>query len=457
MDTTKKHHLTQRNKIYWLQYKITFKDENGKKQRVRIQESLKTKNLDEAIKRRDERINEYQLKDRNQFRENILHKVKSDTEKIAEIQAIEQKEDNKILLVNVWDKYSISLDRERPKDSTFKQYFFQWDNFHKHIKKTAPEKAYLDEIMKKDAEKFLQGLSNLTPNTYNKILRTLRGIFKILWIDRPQTENPFYTFKSRTDIPTSHRELTLTELKDVCGKAEGELRALLAIGAYTGLRLKDAALLQWQNISFGQERITVIPAKTSRKNKVVIIPLHYDLKAILLETYTTDKSGYVLPETSANYLKDPTRITNMIQAHFKACGIETQKIEKDKKAICIAGYHSLRHSLVSILANSGTAQALTMELVGHGSPQIHRIYTHGDQSALNKAVNSMPSLLLTASVKPVIEVKVDTEPEDYEKRVKLALELVKSAKMPKDTQSKLLQILEGEYQVQNKDNTGQFN
>ncbi|MFZ2655612.1 MAG: site-specific integrase [Victivallales bacterium] len=443
------HHLYQRPKkktgIYWLKYERTFTDETGNKQKVLIQESLKTKNLNEAIKRRDDRLREYQIKDRNQFREEILDKIKTDSEKIEKIQAIKKRETNKISLADVWDKYSVSLDRERPKESTFKQYRFQWDGFYKHIKDIAPNRLYLDDITKEDAEKYLQTLTNLTPNTYNKIIRTLRGVFKVLWIDRPQNENPFYTFKSRTDIPTSHRELTLTELKDVCGKAEGELRVLLAIGAYTGLRLKDAALLQWQNISFAQDRITVIPAKTSRKNKIAKIPLHYDLKAILLETYTTDKTGYVLPEISANYLKDPTRVTNMIQAHFKTCGIETQQKTEGKKAICVAGYHSLRHSLVSTLANSGTAQALTMELVGHGSPQIHRIYTHGDQGALNKAVNSMPSLLLTAGVKPVIDVKADSDPSDLENRVKEAIALIQSGDIPAELKSKLISILGGKY------------
>lgn len=455
MKTVKDHHLFMREKIYWLRFEKTYKDDNGTEQRVRIRESLKTKNQDEAIKRRDERINEYQARDRNKLRENILQKIRTDSEKIAVI----QKDKNKISLSDVWDRYTVSLERNRPKDSTFKQYFFQWDKFHTHIKETAPGKQYLDDITKADAEKFLQGLSKLTPNTYNKILRTLRGIFDVLWKDYPEKVNPFHTFKSRTDIPTSHRELTETELKNIFSKSDGELKVLFAIGYYCGLRLKDAALLDWQNISFRQSRITVIPAKTSSKNKILKIPLHPALKLILLELYTTDQTGYVLPETAANYLIDPTRITNMIQSHFITCGIKTQKTAEGKKAICIAGYHSFRHGYVSNLHDSGVSQAIAMELVGHGSPQIHRLYTHTGEADMTKAVNSIPQIpgtkkLIASGEIPAIDVKADDEPTDQGKRIAEALGFVKVASMPEDTRIKLLAILDGECQLQNKDNTG---
>jgi len=45
--------------------------------------------------------------------------------------------------------------------------------------------------------------------------------------------------------PNSRRELTIEELRRVCNAATGELRTLLAIGTYTGLRLGDAATLRW--------------------------------------------------------------------------------------------------------------------------------------------------------------------------------------------------------------------
>ena len=447
MKTVKDHHLFKRNEIYWLQFRKTYKDNAGKKQHLHIRESLETRNLDEAIRKRDERLSEYVHKDRNQLRENIVQKIRTDNEKIAVI----QKDKNKISLSDAWDRYTVSLERNRPKDSTFKQYFFQWDKFHTHIKDTSPDKQYLDDIGKADAETFLQSLAKLTPNTYNKILRTLRGIFDVLWKDYPEKVNPFHTFKSRTDIPTSHRELTETELKNIFSKSDGELKVLFAIGYYCGLRLKDASLLDWQNISFRQNRITVIPAKTSSKNKVLKIPLHPALKSILLEIYTTDRTGYVLPEIASNYLIDPTRITNIIQSHFVACGIKTQKTAEGKKAICVAGYHSFRHGYVSNLHNEGVSQAIAMELVGHGSPQIHRLYTHTGEADMAKAVNSIPQMpgtkkLIASGENPAIDVKAEQEPGEAENRLKQASGLIREAKV-KDISTafrkKLLTVLEG--------------
>jgi integrase len=420
-ETTNKHHLFTRNGIYWLRYRKTFKDDKGNIELVNLRESLETRNLEDAKKRRDDKLREYQLKDRNELRENLLKNIRHDEEKIAAI----QNSRNKTSIAEAWAKYDdyVSVHKNRPKTSTFRQYEIQWECFTRKLKEIAPKKQYLEDVTKEDAETYLQGISKkITPNTYNKTLRTLRGVFKTIWKDRPDIENPFHDFEIKSLETTSHRPLTETELKAVCSKATGELKILIAIGFFTALRLKDAALLKWENVSFRNGMITAIPAKTSRKNKIVNIPIHPVLKAVLLEIYTTDAKGYILPGMAADYLKDPTRITNMIQEHFKACGIDTQYKDGKKKAICIAGFHSLRHSQVSILASKGTAQAVSMALVGHGSPEIHRVYTSIEQDALRKAVNTLPDI--SGADNPAIEVKAEQMPGDLEKRIAEALELI---------------------------------
>jgi len=54
-------------------------------------------------------------------------------------------------------------------------------------------------------------------------------------------------------------------------------------------------------------------------------------------------------------------------------------------------FHSLRHTFVSLMANSGVSQELRKELAGHSS-DVHRIYTHHSPVALKGAIEAIPGL-----------------------------------------------------------------
>jgi len=51
------------------------------------------------------------------------------------------------------------------------------------------------------------------------------------------------------------RELTVEELRTVCQSATGELRALLGLGVYTGLRLGDCSTLRWCEVDLARNVI----------------------------------------------------------------------------------------------------------------------------------------------------------------------------------------------------------
>ena len=57
------------------------------------------------------------------------------------------------------------------------------------------------------------------------------------------------------------------------------------------------------------------------------------------------------------------------------------------------GYHSLRHSFVSRLANLEVLPDVRKQLAGHSSDEIHRRYVHLDLSLQAKAIGKLPSVL----------------------------------------------------------------
>jgi integrase len=64
------------------------------------------------------------------------------------------------------------------------------------------------------------------------------------------------------------------------------MRTLFAVGVYCGLRLGDAARLDWGCVDLVRRVVRVAPAKTARRanGMVVSIPLHPSLLAILSDT-----------------------------------------------------------------------------------------------------------------------------------------------------------------------------
>jgi len=57
------------------------------------------------------------------------------------------------------------------------------------------------------------------------------------------------------------------------------------------------------------------------------------------------------------------------------------------------GFHSLRHSFISRLANLEVSSDLRKELVGHSSDEVHERYTHLDLTLQRRAIGQLRSVL----------------------------------------------------------------
>jgi integrase len=55
--------------------------------------------------------------------------------------------------------------------------------------------------------------------------------------------------------------------------------------------------------------------------------------------------------------------------------------------------HSLRHTFISGLANTGTPIDLRKELAGHADEAVHKLYTHHDTERRRAAIQALPSYL----------------------------------------------------------------
>jgi len=240
-------------------------------------------------------------------------------------------------------------------------------------------------------------------------------VFRVLTKKARITGNPWEGIQRKELTTASRRELTVEELRDVCRSASGDLRPLLALGVYSGLRLRDCATLRKGEVDLVRGIIRRVPNKTARRNpNPVLIPIHPALRAEI-KPLMQGESDYLLPDIATDYVipAGKKRIIDRIQDHFV-----NQKVKiyrpgtgpgTDKRAVVEVGFHSLRHSFVSLCREANAPLAVVEAIVGHSNPAMSRHYTHVGELAASNAVALLPGIMTDAkpeSSKPAPEAIV---------------------------------------------------
>jgi integrase len=317
-------------------------------------------------------------------------------------------------IVEAWEAYLQNPDRPDSGEGTLRNYAGHWKRFTDWLKVEKPDVHSLREITPKMAQDYAATLNGgmVSPNTYNKHTTFLKMFFRVLQDAAGLTANPFEKIRRKNLKTNTRRELTLAELKEILEKAEGDLQTLLFLGTFTGLRLGDCCTLKWGETDLDRGLIRRVPNKTAKNNKPVLVGIPAALHAKLSETPKTKRKGYVLPRfaelyTYRNAKGRPSKqpfISNEIQKVFTDCNIQTHKegtgyktepdpenpgetieVYTGKRAVVEVGFHSLRHTYVSLHAEAGTPQAMIQANVGHSNPAMTAHYTHVNEAAARQA------------------------------------------------------------------------
>ena len=314
-------------------------------------------------------------------------------------EALEDAADPGLLVRDAFDAYERHPDRPDAGEATLDQYRCQWGRFEKWLAKEYPDLKHLRNVSPEIARAFMDKLTGekASPNTWNKYRGFLCMVFRVLAKPGRVAVNPFDGMKARKLQTVHRRALTVEELRAVCAKATGEMRVLLALGVYTGARLGDCCTMKWGAVDMGRGEIRYAPRKTSARTdgKSLTIPLHPVLAAILNETPASKRRGYVLPDYAAHYLeKGPANISQKVQAHFETCDLATagEARGKRKRAPVAVGFHSLRHTAVSMLRDAGASMAAAMAITGHTSAALLDVYTHAGADTVRAAVAALPAI-----------------------------------------------------------------
>ena len=281
--------------------------------------------------------------------------------------------------------------------STIHGYHTEWKRFASWAEKR--NLKFLHEVTEIDAQDYAADLwrSHVSTSTFNSHKRFLAGLFKKIKAKAGLVSNPWDAVESLEREQESRRNLSTSELQKVIGNASGSMRSMLLIGLFTALRLADVVNLRKDTVNLKENMIEVIPVKTKRKGKKVRIPIHPTIRPLLENMMRQVDGDYFFLKERELHANNSTNITVNIQKHFEACGIKTTEkptTSHRRRAIVRVGFHSLRHSFVSLMAAGGAPQHVIQQLVGHGSPAMTEHYTHLDDTQKATAMSALPASFL---------------------------------------------------------------
>lgn len=334
-----------------------------------------------------------------------------------------------------WQAYLDQSNRPDSGETTLRQYGFQYEAFAKwfiecHPKTDGDGKPVsweLRDVSQDDVDRYAGHLiKKVSPSTFNRHINLLALVWRVLEKSARLPSNPWRSIEHKRFAVHSRRELTIEELQRVCEAAQGEMRLLLALGIYCGLRLGDAACLDWSSVDLVKGIISLIPMKTARRSqKRITLPIHRTLYAMIAEIPAARRKGHVMPDIARRYGSFNGALARDVAKLFSSVDIKTGanaltksekeaealakekaeaegkmppkdktngKTAKERRASADCGFHSLRHTFVSLCADGGVPQSVVQSLVGHGSPAMTQHYTHIGIETAQNAVALLPDV-----------------------------------------------------------------
>jgi integrase len=203
-----------------------------------------------------------------------------------------------------------------------------------------------------------------------------------------------------TDDSHDRKPFTESEVQALIDSAPSEeWRGMILAAAFTGLRLGDVARLQWSSIDLQKKMIALIPAKTARKKREVMIPIHPDLLAYLEQvTITEDQPcAFVFPELAQLGIGSREGLSQTFVKIMSDAGVSRGKPSKEKaegagRITYERGFHSLRHTFTTWLRTAGVSEEDRMSLTGHSTRDSHAKYSHANEDNLRNAVGKLSGL-----------------------------------------------------------------
>ncbi|MCZ6674282.1 MAG: site-specific integrase [Verrucomicrobia bacterium] len=254
------------------------------------------------------------------------------------------------------------------------------------------------EVAKYIEEQIKQGKSY---NTADLHLNVLSSVFRAAVKEGLAIVNPADAVE-RFDRPAEERiPFTDEQVRQLLSAANDEWYGMVVLSYHIGIRIRDCANLVHQNIDFEAQSLTFIESKTASRKKTqspeTTVYLHEEAFQWLKNRPAGVGMAPLFPSFHGRSTGSAGGLSNAFKRLMGDAGIVVplgDKKEGKGRQFRKLGFHSLRHTFISRLANSDVSVDVRKAMAGHSSDEIHRRYTHLDLSTQAAAVNRLPGILV---------------------------------------------------------------
>ena len=261
----------------------------------------------------------------------------------------------------------------------------------------------LESVSTSDMERFKQALQarGIVGKTVLNYMKDIGAIYSMAMREGIVSFNPMKAVSApSTDDSQDRKPFTESEVQAMIDSAPSEeWRGMILAAAFTGLRLGDVARLKWSSIDLQNKKITLIPAKTARKKREVMIPIQPDLLVFFEGITITDDSpeAFVFPTLSGINVNNREGLSRKFVSIMESAGVSRGKPSKEKaegagRITFERGFHSLRHTFTTWLRTAGVSEEDRMALTGHSTRDSHARYSHANEDNLRDAIGKLSSL-----------------------------------------------------------------
>lgn len=240
-----------------------------------------------------------------------------------------------------------------------------------------------------------------------KLYNLLNGIFDMAFMDYSIQINPMQRVqrpkqpKDEKQVAESDKALTIEQLRyclDCVSKESLQWQTYIVLCADTGCRRGELCGLQWQDIDFEEESITInrtlnytvdagVYTGLPKNGEIRSIDIGSDTIALLKRLQRQQASNSILTQWVFTQDESPEPMhPQSPTGYFKKLG--------NKYGIENFHPHLLRHTSASIAITNGADVASVSARLGHSDTAITlRMYTHANEESIRRAGDTVRNLL----------------------------------------------------------------
>ena len=251
----------------------------------------------------------------------------------------------------------------------------------------------LEAVTRADAIAYRDRLAKegLAARTVNQTTKLLRGIYAEAVEQGHVGRNPFAGVDSLREAADDVRRVPFTtaDVAALIDTAEGDWQGMVILAATTGLRLMDAARLQWRNVDLGTGLIRV---KTAKTGAVLNLPVHPTFAKWLAKQPRGIGAAPVFPTLANKGGAGKSGLSMAFKRLMERAEISAGVAREGGgrgRTTSQKSFHSLRHFAATQLASNGVRADIARAITGHADAETHANYVTADLDAMRGAVKAI--------------------------------------------------------------------